>query len=107
MRREDNRRQFERIKQDKRVFYSLMGSEETREARLIDLGCGGLCMESSAPLRTGTDLYVQLVDLHPEAEGLAAHRSFRGRVRWTRDLGDRAQTRYGIGVEYSRAVSEL
>jgi hypothetical protein len=107
MKLQDNRRQYGRVKLDSRVVYSPVGSEESREARLIDMGYGGLCMESSLPVRTGTLLYLQLVDLHPEAGGLAAHRSYRGRVRWTKDLGDMEKTRYGIGIQYIRATGKL
>ena len=101
----ENRRSFERQHKDNSVRYSMLDSEDYHEAKLIDLGAGGLCMETNAPLRTGSVIYVQLLDLHPEKEGLAAHRSFQGRVRWTRDLGCRDKTRFGIGVQYTRPVA--
>lgn len=101
----ENRRAFERQRKDNSVRFSMLDSEEYHEAKLVDLGAGGLCMESNAPLRTGTVIYVQLLNLHPEKEGLAAHRSFQGRVRWTRDLGCTDKTRFGIGVQYTRPVS--
>lgn len=100
-----NRRSFERERKDNNVKFSRMDSEEYLDARLIDLGEGGLCMETRSPLRTGEVIYVQLMNLHPDKPGLAAHRSFQGRVRWTRDLGCTDRTRYGIGVQYTRPVS--
>jgi hypothetical protein len=85
------------------VRYSLLGSEDYHDARLVDLGDGGLCMESCVSLRTGTAIYVEVVGLDPDVPD--SRRSFRGRVRWTRDLGDLERTRYGIGVQYTRPVS--
>lgn len=105
MARESDRRQFRRERQGIDVLYSMVGSEEYHEARLVDVGEGGLCMESCAPLRTGSVVYVQLLNLHPEMTGLAAHRSFQGRVRWTKDLGFPDRTRFGIGVQYTRPIS--
>jgi Tfp pilus assembly protein PilZ len=100
-----NRREFPRQRRENSVKYSRMDSEEYHDARLIDLGEGGLCMETCAPLRTGEVIYLQLLNMHPEKQGLAAHRSFQGRVRWTRDMGCSDKTRYGIGVQYTRPVS--
>ncbi len=100
-----NRREFKRQQKEVRVRYSLLGSEEYKEALLVDAGEGGLCMETSAPLKTGTMIYVQLLNVRPEVAGLAAHRSSHGRVRWTRDLGYKEQTRFGIGVQYTHPVS--
>lgn len=100
-----NRREFPRQCKDNSVRYSRLDSDEYHDARLIDLGEGGLCMETRCPLRTGEIIYLQLLNLHPEKAGLAAHRSFQGRVRWTRDLGCTDRTRYGIGVQYTRPVS--
>lgn len=100
-----NRREFPRQRRENSVRYSRMDSEEYHDARLIDLGEGGLCMETCTPLRTGEVIYLQLLNLHPEKLGLAAHRSFQGRVRWTRDMGCSDKTRYGIGVQYTRPVS--
>ncbi len=100
-----NRREFQRQRMEKSVRYSRLDSDEYLDARLIDLGEGGLCMETRSPLRTGEIIYLQLLNLHPEKPGLAAHRSFQGRVRWTRDLGCTDKTRYGIGVQYTRPVS--
>ena len=102
-----NRREFPRERKGTLVRYSLVGSEEYQNAQLIDVGEGGLCMQACAPLRTGSVIYVQLVNLHPEAPGLAADRSCQGRVRWTRDLGLTEQTRFGIGVQYTRPVSHI
>ena len=99
-----NRRAYERFRKESRVRYSMVGSEEYREARLVDLGEGGLCMETCAPLKTGTVIYVQLLNINPEVSGLAAHRSSHGRVRWTRDLGYTEQTRFGIGVQYTHPI---
>ena len=45
-----------------RVRYSQLGSEEYSDARLVDVSEGGLCMEASKPLRTGTEIYVQLLN---------------------------------------------
>lgn len=102
-----NRREFSRERKGTLVRYSLVGSEEYRKAQLIDVGEGGLCMQTCAPLRTGSVIYVQLVNLHPETPGLAADRSCQGRVRWTRDLGCTEQTRFGIGVQYTCPVSHI
>jgi len=99
-----NRREFKRQRKEITVRYSLLGSEEYNEARLVDVGEGGLCMETSAPIKTGTMIYVQLLNVCPEVSGLAAHRSSQGRVRWTRDLGYKEQTRFGIGVQYTHPV---
>ncbi|MBE1426017.1 Tfp pilus assembly protein PilZ [Desulfomicrobium macestii] len=99
-----NRREFERQRKEVRVRYSLLGSEEYSDARLVDVSEGGLCMETSTPLRTGTQIYVQLLNINPEISGLAAHRTSHGRVRWTRDLGCLEQTRFGIGVQYTHPV---
>ncbi len=99
-----NRRAYERFRKESRVRYSMVGSEEYHEARLVDLGEGGLCMETSAPLKTWTVIYVQLLNINPEVSGLAAHRSSHGRVRWTRDLGYTEQTRFGIGVQYTHPI---
>ena len=98
------RRAYERFRKVSRVRYSMVGSEEYHEARLVDLGEGGLCMETSAPLKTGTVIYVQLLNINPEVSGLAAHRSSHGRVRWTRDLGYTEQTRFGIGVQSTHPI---
>jgi hypothetical protein len=100
-----NRREFIRHRKESSVRYSMLGSEEYQNGRLIDEGEGGLCMETSAPLKTGSVIYVQLVNLIPDVDGLGADRSFHGRVRWTRDLGDMEQTRFGIGVQFTRPVS--
>lgn len=99
-----NRRAYPRRREESRVRFSMLGSEEYRDARLVDVGEGGLCMESSAPLKTGTMIYVQLLNINPEGSGLAAHRTSHGRVRWTRDLGCVEQTRFGIGVQYTHTV---
>ena len=101
-----NRRAFPRQRRDNSVKFSLLDSEVYHDGRLIDLGEGGLCMEACAPVRTGSVIYVQLLNLHPEKSGLAAHRSFQGRVRWTRDLGCPEKTCFGIGVQYTRPVSK-
>ena len=100
-----NRREFMRYRKENMVRYSLLGSEEYQDGRLVDEGEGGLCMETSAPLRTGSLIYVQLVNLNPVVDGLGADRSFHGRVRWTRDLGHKVETRFGIGVQFTRPVS--
>lgn len=100
----ENRREFTRHRKEVRVRYSLLGSEEYSDARLVDVSEGGLCMETSTPLRTGTRIYVQLLNINPEISGLAAHRTSHGRVRWTRDLGCLEQTRFGIGVQYTHPV---
>lgn len=102
----DNRREFTRQRKDNSVKFSLLDSEVYHDGRLIDIGEGGLCMEACAPVRTGSVIYVQLLNLHPEKGGLAAHRSFQGRVRWTRDLGCQEKTCFGIGVQYTRPVSK-
>jgi hypothetical protein len=99
-----NRRAYPRRRNDSRVRYSMLGSEEYHDARLVDVGEGGLCMEASAPLKTGTVIYVQLLNIRPEVSGLAAHRSSHGRVRWTRDLGHTEKTRFGIGVQYTHPI---
>jgi hypothetical protein len=101
-----NRREFERQRKEVRVRYSLLGSEEYSDAQLVDVSEGGLCMEASAPLRTGTQIYVQLLNINPEISGLAAHRTSHGRVRWTKDLGHTEQTRFGIGVQYTHPVCQ-
>jgi hypothetical protein len=101
-----NRREFERQRKEVRVRYSLLGSEEYCDAQLVDVSEGGLCMEASAPLRTGTQIYVQLLNINPEISGLAAHRTSHGRVRWTKDLGHTEQTRFGIGVQYTHPVCQ-
>jgi len=46
-----NRREFKRQRKEITVRYSLLGSEEYNEARLVDVGEGGLCMETSAPIQ--------------------------------------------------------
>lgn len=99
-----NRRAFTRLRKESRVRYSMFGSEEYHDARLVDLGEGGLCMEASSPLKTGSLIYVQLLNVNPEVSGLAAHRTSHGRVRWTRDLGYTEQTRFGIGVQYTHPI---
>ncbi len=99
-----NRRAFTRFRKGNRVRYSMLGSEEYHDARLVDVGEGGLCMETCVPLKTGTRIYVQLLDINPGVSGLAAHRSSHGRVRWTRDLGCTEQTRFGIGVQYTHPI---
>ena len=99
-----NRRVYKRFRKESRVRYSMFGSEEYNDARLVDLGEGGLCMETSVPIKTGTVIYVQLLNINPEVSGLAAHRSSHGRVRWTRDLGYTEQTRFGIGVQYTHPI---
>jgi len=99
-----NRREFTRLRKEIRVRYSLLGSEEYSDARLVDVSEGGFCMETSKPLRTGTQIYVQLLNINPETSGLAAHRTSHGRVRWNRDLGCMEQARFGIGVQYTHPV---
>jgi hypothetical protein len=99
-----NRREYPRRRRESRVRYSMLGSEDYHDARLVDVGEGGLCMESSTPLKTGTLIYVQLLNINPEVSGLAAHRTSHGRVRWTRDMGYLEQTRFGIGVQYTHPV---
>lgn len=100
----DERRQYDREHRTNTVRYSYLGSEEYHEARLINRGSGGLCMVTSAPLKTGAKLYVQILDINPHRLGLEAHGSFQGLVRWSKDLGDRDRTMYGIGVQYTRPV---
>ena len=99
-----NRREYPRRRRDNRVRYSMLGSEDYHDARLVDIGEGGLCMEAASPLKTGTMIYVQLLNIHPEVSGLAAHRSSHGRGRWTRDLGHTEKTRFGIGVQYTHPI---
>lgn len=99
-----NRRSYPRRRGESRVRYSMLGSEVYHDATLVDVGEGGLCMEASTPLKTGTMIYVQLLNINPEVSGLAAHRSSHGRVRWTRDLGYTERTRFGIGVQYTHPV---
>lgn len=102
-----NRREYVRKRRQGVLTYSCVGSEEYHDARLVDVGQGGLCMESCMPLKTGTALYIQVVPQHPETDLQDMCRSFHGKVRWTRDLGDRELTRYGIGVQYSRPVPHI
>ena len=96
------RREYERERRTDKVRYSYLGSEEYHDAHLIDRGSGGLCMATVSPLKTGAKLYVQILDLYPHQEGLDAHRTFQGKVRWSKDLGDRERTMYGIGIQYTR-----
>lgn len=98
------RREYDRERRTNKVRYSFLGSEEYHDAQLIDRGSGGLCMATSFPLKTGVMIYGQILDLYPACEGLEAHRSFQGKVRWSRDLGDHERTRYGIGIQYTRSV---
>lgn len=98
-----DRRDFTRWRKGVEVRYSLQGSEDYHDARLVDLGEGGLCLESCALLRTGAAIYVEVAGLDSESPN--SRRSFCGRVRWTKDLGDRERTLYGIGVQYTRPVS--
>jgi len=106
MERSRNRREYARERKVSRVRFSMVGSDEYQDGQLVDLGEGGLCMEASSPLRTGETIYIQLMDMNPDVSGLEAQRSFRGRVRWTRDLGCIDKTRFGIGVQYTRPVSD-
>ncbi len=99
-----NRREYVRERHSNEVRYSYVGSEDYYDARLVDRGQGGLCMAATAPLKTGSMIYVQVLDFYPERAGLDAHRSFQGRVRWNKDLGDRDRTLYGIGIQYTRPV---
>ena len=104
MEKKANRRAYPRLHRENKIRYSMLGSEEYYDATLVDVGEGGLCMEVSRPLKTGTMIYVQLLNVNEEVSGLAAHRSSHGRVRWTRDLGCTDQTRFGIGVAYTHPV---
>ena len=73
-------RQFKRQKQPTLVRVSTLGSDEYQEARLIDIGEGGLCLESSVPIRTGTMLYVQVFDTHSDFLDLKTQKSFQCQV---------------------------
>jgi hypothetical protein len=99
-----NRRAYPRWRTENRVQYSMIGSEEYHDASLVDVGEGGLCMEVNTPLRTGTMIYMRLLNINPDVSGLAAHRTSHGRVRWSRDLGCTDQTRFGIGVQYTHPI---
>lgn len=98
-----NRREYDRERLTNKLRYSYLGSEEYHDACLIDRGSGGLCMATSRPLKTGVLVYVEVLDMEPRQEGRVL-RTFTGKVRWSRDLGDRERTVYGIGIQYFRSI---
>ena len=102
-----NRREYVRTRVQGQITYSCLGSEEYHDARLVDVGEGGLCMESCMPLKTGTALYIQVAPHDPGTGVAEMRRTFHGKIRWTRDLGDREMTRYCIGVQYARPVPQI
>lgn len=95
-----NRRAYVRKKLNRPVRFGRRDSEKLMDAVLIDLGDGGLSLETSAPIRTGEELYILVQDLYPKTRGLGANGSFTGRVRWSRDMGCRDRTCFSIGVAY-------
>lgn len=100
MARYSNRREYTRNRLSRPVRVGRKDSDELMDAVLIDLGDGGLCLETSTPIKTGEEIYVLVVDLYPPGEGFWANGSFTGRVRWSRDMGCRDRTCFSIGVAY-------
>jgi len=103
---EDEKRRDERFMSHAPVIFSILGSGFHRECASMTFNHsdGGLCLESAAPLKPGTTLWLRrekpgAVDGHA-ARWDHMRPSCLAEVRWCRELTDKFGTYYCIGVRY-------
>ena len=90
------------------VLFSYFNREPSYSAQIMNLGTGGMCINSSLLLKPGATLCIHLKKIHPEASGTGFCEGVRfvtlGEVKWCSEVPGDKTSHYAVGVKYFEPV---
>ena len=108
MKHNAEKRAYERHCYAADIEFSYFNQKQSYNAKILNLGLGGMCFKSKLSLQPGTTICVRLKKIHPNGfccgycEGL--HLVTLADVKWCHDAAGSGAFPYGVGVKYFEPV---
>jgi hypothetical protein len=102
MKQRNDRRECERFEHRAPVVFAYRDSDQFHDARICNLCQSGMCFETGADVRPGSDIYIMMESYLPDGIGSEIYDGYLARVCWCQQLPDAENLRYQVGVQYYR-----
>jgi len=90
------------------VLFSYFNKEPSYPAKIMNLGTGGMCINSCLFIKPGATVCIHLKKIHPEASNTDIYEGLRyvtlAEVKWCSEVPGDEVSHYEVGVKYFEPV---
>jgi len=104
MTRYDEKREYKRYDLKSPVIYAYQDSDQFSKAQMRNYCKGGMCFEACNAIEPGSDIYIMMEDLSPDAIDAEFYDGYRAEVRWCRKISFDNNEEFIVGVKYYKTI---
>jgi len=83
------------------IIYARENSSSYSDATMYNFSEGGMYFESDYAIRSGSYIYIRMINFSPDVYVPGAYKAYVAQVRWCRKISDGGRPLYGSGVKYT------
>jgi hypothetical protein len=104
MKKKDNRRVFERIKNDAPIVFAYHNTDQFYPAVMCDYSMDGMCFITPDGVDPGSDIYIMMENYAPDSIHAELYEGFFAEVKWCHPISAGERPEYRVGVKYYKTT---
>lgn len=104
MKKNDDRRIFDRTKNDAPIIFAYHNTDQFYHAVMCDYSKDGMCFKTPDGIDPGSDIYIMMENYSPDSIHAELYEGFFAEVKWCHPLPDNELSGYRVGVKYYKTV---
>ena len=104
MKKNDDRRTFDRTKNDAPIIFAFHNTDQFYQAVMCDYSKDGMCFKTPDGIDPGSDIYIMMENYSPDSIHAELYEGFFAEVKWCHPLPGNELSGYRVGVKYYKTV---
>ena len=104
MKKESDRRAFERIKNDAPIVFAYHNTDQFHHAVMCDYSKDGMCFITPDGIDPGSDIYIMMENYSPDSIHAELYEGFFAEVKWCHPSAAHELSEYRVGVQYYKTI---
>lgn len=104
MKNNNNRRLFDRIKNDAPIVFAYHNTDHFYHAVMCDHSADGMCFITPDGVDPGSDIYIMMENYNPDSIHAEFYEGFFAEVKWCHPTSAKKISEYRVGVKYYKTT---
>jgi hypothetical protein len=104
MKKNNDRRMFDRIKNDAPIVFAYHNTDHFYHAVMCNHSTDGMCFVSSDGVDPGSDIYIMMENYNPDSIHAEFYEGFFAEVKWCLPTSTKEIDEYRVGVKYYKTT---
>ncbi|MDJ0986033.1 MAG: PilZ domain-containing protein [Desulfobacterales bacterium] len=104
MKNKDDRRLFDRIKNDAPIVFAYHNTDHFYHAEMCDYSNAGMCFVTPDGVDPGSDIYIMMENFSADAIHAEFYEGFFAEVKWCQPMLAEEVSTYRVGVKYYKTT---